>query len=107
MLGVTGSVSGSLTTSWKLTSSLSGTIDTRAFVRATQRRQIRRFDYEIPIVFGGFVALYYPEPVAISSLTPPDRMDLLTRTRVQTLNPMRRLHRNTLKSSYTPSTYLA
>lgn len=87
MLGVTASVSGSLTTSWKLTSSLSGTIDTRAFVRATQRRQVRRFDYEIPIVFGGYVALYYPEPVAFASITPADGMGLWDRTRVQTRDP--------------------
>jgi hypothetical protein len=87
MLGVTASVSGSLTTSWKLTSSLSGTIDTRAFVRATQRRQVKRFDYEIPIVFGGYVALYYPEPVAFASITPAAGMDLWQRTRVQTLDP--------------------
>ena len=87
MLGITASVSGSLTTSWTQTSSLSGTIESRAVVRATQRRQVRRFDYEIPIVFGGYVALYYPEPVEFSTVTPAAGMDITERTRVQTRDP--------------------
>ncbi|MFI5782961.1 hypothetical protein [Nocardia sp. NPDC051570] len=89
MLGITASVSGSLTTEWKQTSSLSGTmpVQSRAVVRATQRRQVKRFDYEIPVVFGGYVALYYPEPVDFTSLVAPANMDLTERTRVQNQNP--------------------
>lgn len=87
MLGITASVSGSLTTSWTQTSSLSGTIESRAVVRATQRRQVKRFDYEIPIVFGGYVAFYYPEPVEFSSVPAAAGMDLAERTRVQTRDP--------------------
>lgn len=87
MYGITASVSGSLTTSWTQRSSLSGTIDTRVVVRATQRRQVKRFDYEIPIVFGGYVALYYPEPVEFSSVLAPGEMDIGVRTRVQTRDP--------------------
>jgi hypothetical protein len=87
MLGITASVSGSLTTSWTQTSTLSGTIESRAVVRATQRRQVKRFDYEIPIVFGGYVALYYPEPVEFATVTAAAGMDILERTRVQNLDP--------------------
>ncbi|MEV5545982.1 gluconolaconase [Streptomyces sp. NPDC052309] len=65
MLGVTASVSGSLTTSWKHTSSLSLKVSSRIDVMATTRRQIRRFKYEIPVTFGGWAALYYPKEVAI------------------------------------------
>jgi hypothetical protein len=74
MLGVSASVSGSLTTSWKHTSSLSVEVSSRVDVLATTRRQIRRFDYEIPVTFGGWVALYYPQPVAVQS-TPPQASD--------------------------------
>jgi hypothetical protein len=70
MLGVTASVSGSLNTSWKHTSSISLTVSSRVDVMATTRRQIRRFTYEIPVTFGGWAALYYPEPVAVQ-WTPP------------------------------------
>jgi hypothetical protein len=87
MLGITASVSGSLTTSWTQTSQLSGTIESRAVVRATQRRQVKRFDYEIPIVFGGYVALYFPEPVEFASVTAAAGMDGTERTRVQTRDP--------------------
>jgi sugar lactone lactonase YvrE len=70
MLGITASVSGSLTTSFKTSSTLSGTISSRVDVLATQRRQVRRFDYEFPISFGGWVALYYPEPVEVKETRP-------------------------------------
>ncbi|MGW2651920.1 gluconolaconase [Streptomyces sp. NPDC001393] len=70
MLGVTASVSGSLTTSWKHTSSLSLKVSSRVDVMATTRRQIRRFDYAFPVTFGGWVALYYPRPVPVQ-WTPP------------------------------------
>ncbi|MFE7659492.1 gluconolaconase [Streptomyces celluloflavus] len=74
MLGITASVSGSLTTAWKHTSSISLTVSSRVDVLATTRRQIRRYDYEIPVTFGGWVALYYPQPVAVQ-WTPPQASD--------------------------------
>ncbi len=43
-------------------------------VLATVRRQVRKFDYEFPVTFGGYVALYYPVPVAIKE-TPPQAGD--------------------------------
>ncbi|MFD5735023.1 YncE family protein [Streptomyces sioyaensis] len=70
MLGITASVSGSLTTAFKTSSTLSGKIGSRVDVLATQRRQVRRFDYEFPISFGGWVALYYPEPVEVKETSP-------------------------------------
>ncbi len=70
MLGITASVSGSLTTSFKTSSTLSGDVASRVDVLATQRRQVRRFDYEFPISFGGWVALYYPEPVEVKETRP-------------------------------------
>ncbi|OIJ97488.1 gluconolaconase [Streptomyces sp. MUSC 14] len=70
MLGITASVSGSLTTSFKTSSTLSGKVGSRVDVLATQRRQVRRFDYEYPISFGGWVALYYPEPVEVKETRP-------------------------------------
>ncbi|RJO75131.1 gluconolaconase [Nocardia panacis] len=64
MQGITATASGELTASWKATHQVVVTPNgCRVVVRATQRRQVRRFDYQIPIVFNGFVALYYPEPV--------------------------------------------
>ncbi|GAA1959515.1 hypothetical protein [Amycolatopsis minnesotensis] len=70
MLGITASTSGSLTTQWKHTSSISVKVPSRVDVLATTRRQIRTFSYEIPVTFGGWVALYYPEPVPVAK-TPP------------------------------------
>ncbi|MGW6533969.1 YncE family protein [Streptomyces venezuelae] len=70
MLGITASVSGSLTTAFKTSSTLSGEVGSRVDVLATQRRQVRRFDYEFPISFGGWVALYYPEPVEVKETQP-------------------------------------
>ncbi|MFD5392817.1 YncE family protein [Streptomyces sp. NPDC127097] len=70
MLGITASVSGSLTTSFKTSSTLSGTVGSRVDVLATQRRQVRRFDYEFPVSFGGWVALHYPEPVEVKETRP-------------------------------------
>ncbi|MDO0913121.1 hypothetical protein QQM39_20385 [Streptomyces sp. DT2A-34] len=70
MLGITASVSGSLTTAFKTSSTLSGEVASRVDVLATQRRQVRRFDYEFPISFGGWVALYYPEPVEVKETRP-------------------------------------
>jgi hypothetical protein len=74
MFGITASVSGSLTTEWKHQSSVSFEISSRADVMATTRRQVRAFDYQIPITFGGWVALYYPEPVEVKE-TPPQAKD--------------------------------
>ncbi|MEU3230197.1 YncE family protein [Nocardiopsis alba] len=70
MLGITGSVSGSLTTGFKTSSTLNGEVGSRVDVLATQRRQVRRFDYEFPISFGGWVALHYPEPVEVKEVEP-------------------------------------
>ncbi|RST05174.1 gluconolaconase [Streptomyces sp. WAC07149] len=64
-LGITGSVSGSLTTEWKHVSTMSFQISSRADVMATTRREVRQFDYEFPVTFGGWVALHYPEPVEV------------------------------------------
>ncbi|MCG1020003.1 hypothetical protein, partial [Mycetohabitans sp. B4] len=51
MLGITGSISGSLTTSWKSTSSLSGNIGGNSQVQtiATQRRQVQQYTYTLPV----------------------------------------------------------
>ncbi|KPC66920.1 YncE family protein [Streptomyces chattanoogensis] len=70
MLGITGSVSGSLTTAFKTSSTLNGEVGSRVDVLATQRRQVRRFDYEFPVSFGGWVALHYPEPVEVKETRP-------------------------------------
>ncbi|MFI8942865.1 hypothetical protein [Streptomyces syringium] len=70
MLGITASVSGSLTTGFKTSSTLNGEVGSRVDVLATQRRQVRRFDYEFPVSFGGWVALYYPEPVEVKEFRP-------------------------------------
>ncbi|MGF1425678.1 gluconolaconase [Kitasatospora sp. LaBMicrA B282] len=70
MLGVTASVSGSLTTQWKHTSTVSVTFGSRVDVLATVRRQIRQFEYQFPVTFGGYLALYYPQPVEVKE-TPP------------------------------------
>ncbi|MBB4935483.1 hypothetical protein F4561_006377 [Lipingzhangella halophila] len=73
MLGITAEVSGSLTTSWTSRSTLRGRVGSRVDVRSTQRRQVKQFDYEFPIDFGGYVALYYPEPVYVRESPPQDR----------------------------------
>ncbi|MFI7386438.1 hypothetical protein [Streptomyces sp. NPDC049813] len=75
MLGITGSVSGSLSTAFKTTSTVSGDVASRVDVLATQRRQVRRFDYEFPVSFGGWVALYYPEPVKVKEVRPQGPQD--------------------------------
>ncbi|MBZ4322150.1 gluconolaconase [Streptomyces sp. SCA2-4] len=70
MLGITASVSGSLTTAWKHTSTVTVPVGSRVDVMATTRRQIRRFSYAIPVTFGGWVALYYEEPVPVRCAPP-------------------------------------
>lgn len=68
-LGITGSASGSLTTSWESTSTVSGKIPVKSRVEtmATQRRQIKKFTYEVPVTLSGFISLHYPEPVLIDT----------------------------------------
>lgn len=63
MLGITGSIGGSVTFQSRNSLQLSGQVDTRAVVRATQRRKVVKYDYELPITFGGYISLYYNEPV--------------------------------------------
>ncbi|MFV0132386.1 gluconolaconase [Streptomyces sp. HMX87] len=84
MLGISASVSGSFTTQFKGSFSLSGTVDSRAVVRATQRRKVSKFDYELPITFGGLVALYYEEPVEYDSIQNMEGEEAETRKRAQT-----------------------
>lgn len=64
-LSLTGSISGTVTTSWKSNSNVSGNIpgNSRVETLATQRRQIKQFTYEVPITFDGFIALNYGELV--------------------------------------------
>ncbi|EFV12707.1 hypothetical protein [Segniliparus rugosus] len=74
LLGLTGSVGGSVTTSWTSTSEVSGDIPAASAVQtmATQRRQVKQYTYELPITFGGFVALHYPQPVSVERGSPQD-----------------------------------
>jgi hypothetical protein len=71
MLGITASVSGSLTTTWVSTSQVSGEIEPNSRVEtiATQRRVRKQYYYEIPVTFSGFFAVSYDEPVGV--LSPP------------------------------------
>lgn len=64
-LGIKGSLSGTVTTSYTSSSAVSGDIppNTRVETMASQRRQVKQFTYEIPITFAGFVALHYPQLV--------------------------------------------
>jgi len=86
-LALTGTISGTLTTSWKSSSSVSGTIspNTRVETKATQRRQVKQFTYEIPITFDGYIALNYDElvlpiadgngpPLASTNYTTPSKV---------------------------------
>ncbi|MQS11060.1 gluconolaconase [Streptomyces kaniharaensis] len=74
MLGASASIGGSLTAEWNHVSSLSVEVSSRVDVLATVRRQVRQFEFEFPVTFGGYVALYYPEPVAVKE-TPPQAGD--------------------------------
>ncbi|WP_081072109.1 hypothetical protein [Burkholderia cepacia] len=73
LLGITGSVSGSLTTAWKSSSTVSGSFTgpSRVETMATQRRQIKQFTYELPVTFAGYVALHYPNEGADVTDSPP------------------------------------
>lgn len=87
--GIRSDIRGSLTSSWSQTSTLTGTLASRAVVRATQRRQVKRFDYQLPITLGGYVALYYPEPVDIQlpPYTAAPGMTVAERGKVQATDP--------------------
>lgn len=75
LLGITASVSGSLTTSWASKSTISGDVEgnTRVATRATQRRVVRRYGYTIPVTFVGHFAANYDVPVKIPNphIQPP------------------------------------
>ncbi|ASZ12092.1 hypothetical protein KTO58_14285 [Chitinophaga pendula] len=64
-LSLTGTISGTVTTSWKSNSNVSGNIpaNSRVETLATQRRQVKQFTYEVPITFDGFIALNYDDLV--------------------------------------------
>ncbi len=82
-LALSGSLSGTLTTSWTSRSSVSGEIPANGRIEtmATQRRQIVQHTYELPVNFGGFVALHYPEPVYVQNAPPqsatPDKASVI------------------------------
>lgn len=75
MLGVTGSISGSLTTSWTSRSSVSGDIPAgnRVETMVTQRRRVTQYTYEMTITFAGYVALHYHDPIPVLESPPQDR----------------------------------
>lgn len=64
-LSLTGTISGTVTTSWKSNSNVSGNIaaNSRVETLATQRRQVKQFTYEVPITFDGFIGLNFDELV--------------------------------------------
>lgn len=72
MIGVTGGLSGSITTGHKSNSTVSGQLapSSRVKTMATQRRQVKQYIYELPVTFGGYVALHYPQPVPIQNHPP-------------------------------------
>lgn len=71
MLGITASVSGSLTTSWGSKSTVSGDLapNTRVETIATQRRVQKSYFYEIPVTFARLFAVHYKVPAEV--LSPP------------------------------------
>lgn len=70
-LGIQGSVSGSLHTSWASKSQISGEVaaNSRVETVVTQRRCHKHYVYEIPVTFSGLIAVYYAVPVKV--LSPP------------------------------------
>lgn len=88
--GIRAQVSGSLTSSWSQTSTVSGPLNCRAVVRATQRRQVKRYDYQLPITVGGYVALYYPEPVDFHTILNWGGVDMAERNRILSGDPSSR-----------------
>ncbi|WP_329394576.1 hypothetical protein [Streptomyces melanogenes] len=75
MLGITGSVGGSLETTWASNSQISGEVPpgSRVETIATQRRTRKQYSYEIPVTFSGLLAVKYDVPVAV--LSPPQSRD--------------------------------
>ncbi|MFE7622559.1 hypothetical protein [Streptomyces sp. NPDC057509] len=75
MFGITGSVGGSLTTSWGSNSQISGDVPPGCRVRTlvTQRRTRKQYSYEIPVTFSGLLAVKYDVPVRV--LAPPQPGD--------------------------------
>ncbi|MFJ2814238.1 hypothetical protein [Streptomyces sp. NPDC087294] len=75
MLGITGSVGGSLTTSWASNSQISGKVPpgSRVETIVCQRRTRKQYTYEIPVTFSGLLAVKYDVPVAV--LSPPQSGD--------------------------------
>ncbi|MGI5484685.1 hypothetical protein [Streptomyces lavendofoliae] len=71
LLGISGSVGGSLTTSWASKSQISGQVPpgSRVETIVTQRRTRKQYTYEIPVTFSGLIAVKYDVPVAV--LSPP------------------------------------
>jgi len=67
MLGITASVSGSLATSWNSKSTISGDVgaNSRVATRATQRRAVKQYRYQLPVTFAGYFAASYDVPVRI------------------------------------------
>nr|WP_199162072.1 hypothetical protein [Elizabethkingia sp. ASV34] len=62
-LSLTGSISGTVTTTWASSSNVSGDIAANARIETlvTQRRQVKQFTYEVPITFDGYIGLNYDE----------------------------------------------
>ncbi|MEU1289861.1 hypothetical protein [Kitasatospora sp. NPDC005856] len=71
VLGITGSVSGTLTTGWMSNSQISGKVPpgSRVETLVSQRRTRKQYSYEIPVTFSGLLAVQYDVPVAV--LSPP------------------------------------
>lgn len=71
LLGISGSVGGSLTTTWASKSQISGEVPpgSRVLTMAMQRRTRKQYLYEIPVTFSGLIAVRYDVPVAV--LSPP------------------------------------
>lgn len=71
MLGITGSVGGTLTTSWMSNSQISGEVPegSRVHTLVSQRRVRKQYVYEIPVTFSGLLGVLYDVPVAV--LSPP------------------------------------
>ncbi|MET9328400.1 hypothetical protein [Tsukamurella sp. NPDC003166] len=85
MFGITGSIGGELLTTWRSSSTVSGDIppSSRVQTMATQRRQLTQFTYELPITFGGFVALQYPQEVPLQQVPPQAKQPTTARVIAQ------------------------
>ncbi|MCW3463476.1 hypothetical protein [Chitinophaga nivalis] len=90
-LSLTGTISGTVTTSWNSSSNVSGSIspNSRVETTATQRRQVKQFTYEIPITFGGYIALNYDDlvlPIADGNGPPLASTNYLTPSKIIPVN---------------------